>query len=445
MTRALYGVAWAAILARMACGAESCDTRAEQKNAEYAKSGPHSFLASVEHEQDVELARTWCHVFETKGIDRLQKGIDFGRVLFTGDGLHPTVGGIVPGSGFAGGLVYNLERATSQPAIRYSASAEARGSYNGFWEAGGRLDIFGAGNSPQNRHIHATLDAEHLSLPQLAYFGEGNGSALASEALFGLVQTTAGGHLDVPLPAGFVLVGGLAGLWNGPSGVHGASLPSIEQNFTAATAPGLASGTGYLVTGGGIQWMYPVAPRLNGFASSLSTGFRLFHEATGAPYSFRRLDAIWMNRYSPPTAVDLGTISGTVRFVEAYATGGNQMPFYLQPTIGGTDINNVDMLRSYRDYRFRAPNLLVLQAEYTHPIWGPLAILGFYDTGRVAEQRSDIGFSQMHHSFGAGLVVQLGGAALLKFYYAWGGPEGSHTTYTANTNNFTIGAPAGVF
>ena len=121
------------------------------------------------------------------------------------------------------------------------------------------------------------------------------------------------------------------------------------------------------------------------------------------------------------------------------------MPFYLQPTLGGTDINNVDALRSYRDYRFRAPSLLVFQAEYTHTLWGPIAALGFYDTGRVAENRSDIGFSQFHHSLGAGFIVQVGGAPVFKFYYAWGGGEGSHTTYTMNTNNFTFSAPAGVF
>ncbi len=445
MTRVLLWAAVVACFARMATAADPCETRAAKKNEEFAKSGPHSFLASVQHKQEVELAQTWCRIFETTGIDRVQKGIDFGRVLFTGDGLHPTVGGIVPGSGFAGGLVYNLERATSKPAIRYSASAEARGSYNGFWEAGGRLDIFGAASSPQNRRVSATLEALHLNLPEMTYFGEGNGSLLVNESLYGLVQTTGGGHLNVPLIGGLALVGGLAGLWNAPSGIHGASLPSIEQNFSAANTPALAAGTAYVVTGGGIRWTYPTAPRMNGFGSQLLADFRFFHEATGAPYSFRRLDAVWINRYSPPTQVDLGTISGTVRFVEAYATGGNQMPFYLQPTIGGNDINSVDMLRSYRDYRFRAPNLLVLQAEYTHAVWGPLSVLGFYDTGRVAAKRADIGFSQLHHSFGAGLVVQLGAAPLLKFYYAWGGPEGSHTTYTTNTNNFTLGAPAGVF
>lgn len=445
MTRAFLITAAALSFAALACGKDSCDALAAKKNQAWSKSGPHPWLASVEHTQDVELARTWCHIFETKGIDRLSKGIDFGRVLFTGDGLHPSVGGIVPGSGFAGGLEYNLERATASPPVRYSGSVEARGSYNGFWTAGGKLDIWGSANSPENRHIHATLDAEHYNLPQMTYYGPGNSSSLASESLFGLVQTTAGGHLEIPLPGGFLLVGGLAGLWNNSSGVNGASLPSIEQKFTSAEAPALNTGTSYVVSGGGLDWIYPVAPRMNGFSTTLTTGYRWFHETTGAPYSFSRLDAIWVSHYRPPTQVDLGTISVGARFVDTATSGGNQMPFYLQPTLGGTDINNVDALRSYRDYRFRAPNLLVFQAEYTHPIWGPLAVLGFYDTGRVAEQRSDIGVFQFHHSLGAGLIVQLGGAPVFKFYYAWGGGEGSHTTYTTNTNNFTFSAPSGVF
>jgi hypothetical protein len=202
--------------------------------------------------------------------------------------------------------------------------------------------------------------------------------------------------------------------------------------------------TTYIVAGGGINWIYPVAPRLQGFSSALITGFRWFH-ATSGPYSFRRIDAIWQNRYSPPTKVDVGSISAAARFVEAYAPAGNSMPFYLQPTIGGTDINNVDALGSYRDYRFRAPNVIAFQAEYRRTIRGPIAALGFYDVGRVAEDRSDIQIAHMLHSFGVGMIVQLGSLPVFKVYYAWGGREGTHTTYTANTNNFTFTAPGGVF
>ena len=424
------------MLSSAAIAADTCDSRAAKENEAWGKNGPHDWLASVEHKQAVETQRTWCHIWETHGIDRAQKGIDFGRVLFTGDGLHPAVGGIVPGSGFAGGLEYNLQRASASSPLRFSGSVEARGSYNGFWAAGGKLDIWGSANNPENRHIHATLDAEHYTLPKMAFYGGGNSSALASQSFFGLDQTTTGGHLDVPLGAGFTLQGGLAGLWN---------TPSVVQGFVAPTPPALHAGTTYIVSGGGLQWIYPTEPRLNGFASTATGSYKWFHETTGEPYSFTRLDAIWIGRYTPPTRTDLGTLSVSARFVDVGTSGLNQMPFYLQPTLGGMDINSIDALRSYRDYRFRAPNLLVFQAEYTHTIWGPLALLGFYDTGRVAAVRSDIGFSQFHHSLGAGFVIQLGGAPAFKFYYAWGGGEGSHTTYTGNTNNFTIAAPAGVF
>ncbi|HEX3742641.1 MAG TPA: hypothetical protein VHW09_01870 [Bryobacteraceae bacterium] len=420
----------AAILAfaSIACAAESCDSRAARENQEWGKSGPHSWLASVEHTQIVETQRTWCHIFETQGIDRAEKGIDFGRVLFTGDGIHPSLGGIVPGSGFAGGLAYNLERASTSAPLRFSGSVEARGSYNGFWEAGGKLDVWGSANNPEGRHIHATIDAEHYTLPKMEYFGEGNSSSLANESFFSLNQTTAGGHLDVPLPGGFVLQGGLAGLWN-------------DAAFGAT--PGTS--TSYVVPGGGIGWIYPAVPRITGFVSSLTTAYKWFHEISGKPASFSRIDAIWVNRYTPPIKVNVGTVSVLARMVMVNATGGNRMPVYLQPTLGGTDISNVDALRSYRDYRFRAPNQMVFQAEYERSIWGPLAVLGFYDTGRVADTHSELEFAHLHHSMGAGLVIQVGGLPAFKFYYAWGGGEGSHTTYTLNTNNFTFNAPGGVF
>ncbi|HYL14673.1 MAG TPA: alkaline phosphatase family protein [Terriglobales bacterium] len=47
------------------------------------------------------------------------------------------------------------------------------------------------------------------------------------------------------------------------------------------------------------------------------------------------------------------------------------VPFYFQHTLGGSDINGVPWLSSYQDYRFRAPNLLVLRESFEHSIWGP--------------------------------------------------------------------------
>ena len=112
---------------------------------------------------------------------------------------------------------------------------------------------------------------------------------------------------------------------------------------------------------------------MNGFSLTLTSAYKWSRDTSGSPYSFSRLDAIAIARYQPAAKVDLGTVSVSARLADVATSGGNRMPFYLQPTLGGTDIDNVDALRSYRDYRFRAPNLLVFQTEYTHTIRAPLA------------------------------------------------------------------------
>ena len=148
------------------------------------------------------------------------------------------------------------------------------------------------------------------------------------------MQTTAGGHIAVPLPGGFSVTGGLAGLWNSTSGVSGGPEPSIDRTFSAAQTPALVAPTTYVVWGGGIDWIYPVSPRMNGLSSTLTTAYKWFHDTSGSPYSFSRLDAIFINRYHPASKTDLGTISVSARLVDTATSGNNQMPFYLQPTLG---------------------------------------------------------------------------------------------------------------
>jgi hypothetical protein len=43
------------------------------------------------------------------------------------------------------------------------------------------------------------------------------------------------------------------------------------------------------------------------------------------------------------------------------------VPFYFQPTLGGSDINGTAALASYQDYRFRAPNNILARASFEHP------------------------------------------------------------------------------
>ena len=65
---------------------DKCLDATNERQKKWTAAGKHSFLEDVQHNEDIEIARTWCYLWETHGEDRLNKGIDFGRALFTGDG-----------------------------------------------------------------------------------------------------------------------------------------------------------------------------------------------------------------------------------------------------------------------------------------------------------------------------------------------------------------------
>lgn len=107
--------------------------------------------------------------------------------------------------------------------------------------------------------------------------------------------------------------------------------------------------------------------------------------------------------------------------------GGNVVPFYFQPTLGGTDINGNPALSSYQDYRFRAPNVMLVRESFEHSIWNlPIGFALMADEGKVALTRGGLGDSPWLHSFSSGLTLRAGGFPQVYLLFAWGGNEGIH-------------------
>ena len=123
------------------------------------------------------------------------------------------------------------------------------------------------------------------------------------------------------------------------------------------------------------------------------------------------------------------------------ANAHSVVPFYFDPSIGGSDINGQPLLASFPDYRFRAPNLIVLRETVEHAV--PKLPLGVYfsaDQGKVAMHRDDIDFSNLRKSYTAGLTVHAGGLPVVYLLFSWGGNEGNHTTFSVS--NVLLGASA---
>jgi hypothetical protein len=123
----------------------------------------------------------------------------------------------------------------------------------------------------------------------------------------------------------------------------------------------------------------------------------------------------------------VGTLQINTSVTASYTEPGRLVPFYLDPTLGGIDINSDDTLRGYRDYRFRGPDAVLFQVEYRHPVWGPLGLLGFYDLGNVAEQAGDLSLSGMRHDLGLGIYFHAGNRELVRFYVGFGA-DGARAT-----------------
>ena len=92
-----------------------------------------------------------------------------------------------------------------------------------------------------------------------------------------------------------------------------------------------------------------------------------------------------------------------------------------QPTLGGSDINGTQLLSGFADYRFRAPNLIVVQERFDHSLrfWGPLGFIVTAEQGRVAPTPGDLSFSGLRTSAAVGFTVRAGGFPQVFLMFGW--------------------------
>ncbi len=408
--------------------------------------------------------------------------------LFTDHPLHIAVGSIAPQNGFGFGPAF-VTHYTPNENWRLSWNFDAIASTNASWRAGGYMKIIhtppekiivvkpaatnpGAKPAKPKLAVHPytvfNIYAQSISLNKLYFFGLGNDSLPEDRSVFGMRQTIVGANVIKPVTEwsairglNLALLGEINGRFVTLRGNHGESSPSIEQLYTEATAPGLATQPSFVQLGEGIRLkptLFNDYLQLNYLAS-----FQQFFAPSASRYSFRRW-TVDLNHTIPlysqtqssgpkdtngpdECAQAMGaekcpSISrnrnGTVGFrllvSESMASASSVVPFYFQPTMGGSNINGVSTLSSYPDYRFRGPNVLLLRESFEHSIWGPLGFSFMADQGKVALTRGDVGFDHLKHSFATGITLRAGGFPEVFLLYAWGGKEGQHTTFNLNSS-----------
>jgi hypothetical protein len=422
-------------------------------------------------------------------IDKLKEScfnlrglLDCAEELFTGKPVHIAVGSIAPQNGFGAGIAYVGHKTTDN--WRNSWNADAIASINGSWRAGFYMKFVHTpassigvafGTPPPVKtnwselpeHTVFGLYAQATSLNKLPFFGLGPASTLAGRSFFGMTETIVGGNVVKPFYERLhaSLYAEINGRFVNIRGNHSQASPSIEQLYTEASVPGLTSQPGTAQLGQGIRIRPILAKdvvRLN-----YNLGFQEYWTPGNANFSFERLvvdlghefalygtttrileprlangpDDCALDPVTHPECpkVSVRNFEGSVglRVVTALSMtpGGNVVPFYFQPTLGGADINGNPSLSSYQDYRFRAPNVLLLRESFEHSIWNwPIGFTLLADQGKVALTRGELGSSPWLHSFSTGLTLRAGGFPQVYLLFSWGGHEGTHTIANVNTS-----------
>jgi len=392
--------------------------------------------------------------------------------------LHIALGNLAPQNGFGFGAAF-VEHYTPNEQWRLSWNADGVRALGGSWRAGAYMKIvhipratIGVVSSPgtassintvaRREYPVMSVYTETTSLEKLFFSGLGSATTKSGKSVFGMRQTIVGANAILPIEKPVVarqlrvsLLGGVNGRLITLRGNRSESVPSIEQLYDESRAPGLSRQPGFLQLEEGVR-LQPAW-----FGGHLQTNyvvdFEQFFASTESKSSFHRWTVdlrhdfpLYGNSPSarrkatngpdecsegpssntcPPVAISRnreGAVGVRFLITASAASAGSTVPFYLQRTLGGSDINGDRLLASYEDYRFRGPKLVVLQETFEHSIWGPIGFSFLADQGKVAVEGESLDLNNLKHSFAAGVTLRVGGFPVVFLSYAWGGSEGHH-------------------
>lgn len=376
---------------------------------------------------------------------------------------------------------------------RSNLNADAVATGNASWRAGAYLKAYRIpGGTTYRSAPVVNLYSQTTSLNRVYYYGLGPNTSPTAISAFGITQTIAGTQAILPFggKTGIGLLAEANGRFVSLRGDHSGASPSIEQGFNDATAPGLSRQPAYAQFGEGVRF----TPRIPGNYVRLNylAQFQQFVAPSDSRNTFRRWIADLDHEFPlyrrsipvqpnpengpdscsagsdgpcpnvclrlretfspssrtgppspdcPPLPASIskeGSIDIRLLFNASVANAGHTVPFYFDPTLGGSDINGQPLLASYPDYRFRAPNLLLLRGTIEHSLGRlPMGVFFSVDEGKVGLHRDDISFDHLRHSYTTGLTLHAGGLPVVYLLFAWGGNEGHHVT--ANLTNALLG------
>ncbi|MBC8113975.1 MAG: hypothetical protein H7062_06335 [Candidatus Saccharimonas sp.] len=362
----------------------------------------------------------------TKLFAKIERAVIRIQSIF-GRPLHPVIGAIAPGGGWGAGLGYD---------------APGRGPWDisakGMWTLK-NYKLAEAIAGYKNRRVEFEAFGRWRVMNRLDYFGSGNASNLFNRTSFSFRDQVVGAHGRFRIASWLALGGRVEEMW--PRGSSGKNLPSIEMRFFPADAPGLFMLPRYGRYQGSLDVQLPAGVGdafYQGTKSRLT--YAIYDQQDAELYNFTRFDVEAKQVFAGVGAHHRLTLSGWASM--SMTDAGQEVPFFLQHTLGGKSaLRSVHddrlgsdgteaTLRGYRDLRFRDRNLLLLQAEYRVPLWGPVDATVFADAGKVARTRSDLDLTDLRRDVGFSVSLMKGWTTWARVDVGFGSGEGTRVFFT---------------
>ncbi len=361
---------------------------------------------------DFESGMLWL---ETRGLREI--------LNFNYKGFYPRFASLSTGSGFAPGVRY------WQPSVAGShldVQASAAWSFRGYQAYGFQfgqiqrrgkvfsLEPVGIGAAaqfdemqPKEAGFFAYADLNYRNYPQEDFFGIGPDSRREDRTDYRLedmsYDAVAGWQINRWLGAG-IRVGYLQ--VNIDPGTDG-RFPNTQDLFSDASAPGLVRQPNFLDVSGAVMLDYRDRPGNPHKGGMVGVYFSRLDQTSGSTYEFNRL-AVDVRQFIPLFS-EQRTLALQLYGSADSPDAGAQVPFYLMPTLGGSE-----SLRGFREFRFRDERILYFSSEYRWDASPAIELAAFYDTGKVFGERSDFSFEHLEKSFGGGIRLKTPKAVFMR-------------------------------
>lgn len=346
-----------------------------QSRAELEEKARDRKQAELKPDQLTKAEETLNLVKDKRILERFSEGIKGVRFLF---------GGLATNSGFAAGMEYHKDLGNTAWEFRSSARVSTR-----LWQL---YDLELSTPERSSRRRFGSVKVQHRNFASVNYYGPGPDSEKSGRSTFRLEDTI------------YEARGGLQPFKNfrvaGDFGFHQVNVGAGTDRRYASSeqlyrTPGISRQSDFtrIAFDAGFDWRdIPGTPREGGLYKIRHSWF---HDQDFGRYSFRRFDAEaqhYFGFFNNRRVIALRAKSSL-----AWVAAGQAMPFFFQPTVGGSDD-----LRGYRAFRFYDDNSFLMTAEYRWEVFTGLDMAVFTDAGKVFAKRNQLNFKNLESAAGFG-------------------------------------------